>query len=512
MNSLIEQTELSIGHVSDAYIALLSERMYNTDFLLHYIRTKDSNGVEMFKQAGNLDYQHAKYKLASKIQEHLILYNGADCYYFYGKKTDDMLVCVKAGDYENILRLKEYLNDVSHLENRLKWYLVDLDGVLWLVRSMYATGVYYGAAINFSNIIQDISKDINYNQFQISFDTNLNNLDNKNNINVSSSIARANAYLNISVSRQEILKNISFSIRGLTILALIFLLCVPLLLVFLHKLFIKPLGKLNYAHNQIKMGNQDYRITEPANTVEMQEAFNSFNTMADNIVNLKIENLEKEVAKQKLELRNLQLQIRPHFLLNTFNLICILVRKKRIDEVQDLVMYLSDYFRYIFRSENELELFAKELELIEKYLNIAAIRYPGRFKVNYDIEPETEFVYVPPMMIHNFVENVIRHALKEEELTHISLTTQYENNMVVFRIIDDGKGMTEQELEKVRNIYFSDKYTGQKHVGLHNAYMRIKHFYGDQADIEVISEQGVGTCFTIKIPYNLEDSYEIADS
>lgn len=515
MDSLIEQTKLSIGHVSDVYITLLKERMYNTDFLLHYIRTKDSNGVEFFKQVGDFQYTHAKYKLASKINEHLILYNGADCYYFYMKKTDDMLVCTKRGDYENTLKLKKYLNDTSHFEKNQKWYLIDLDGVLWLFRSICITDdAYYGAAINLSNIIRDIRKDLNYKQFHISFDTNLNKIDKNNNVYISSNVEGSNVCLNIYVSKYEILKNISLSARGLTILALIFLLCVPLLFVFLHSHFIKPLGKLNYAHNQIKLGNQHYRITEPANTIEMQETFDSFNTMADNIVNLKIENLEKELAKQRIELRNLQLQIRPHFLLNTFNLICILVKKKRTEEVLDLVMYLSDYFRYLFRSENDMELFSKELQLIKQYLRVAAIRYPRRFEVIYDIEPETEFVPVPPMLIHTFVENIIRHALKEDELTHITITSQYEyeNKMVVFRIIDDGKGMTEEEIEKIKKLYFSANYTGQKHVGLHNTYMRVKHFYGEQANIEVISKRGVGTCFTIYIPYNLEDDYEIVDS
>lgn len=46
----------------------------------------------------------------------------------------------------------------------------------------------------------------------------------------------------------------------------------------------------------------------------------TFNTMADNIHQLKIEKYEAELRRQKMELRNLQLQIRPHFLLNTFNL------------------------------------------------------------------------------------------------------------------------------------------------------------------------------------------------
>lgn len=43
--------------------------------------------------------------------------------------------------------------------------------------------------------------------------------------------------------------------------------------------------------------------------------------MADQIKTLKIENYEKELDRQKMELKNLQLQIHPHFLLNTFNLV-----------------------------------------------------------------------------------------------------------------------------------------------------------------------------------------------
>lgn len=512
MKSLVEQTRLSISNIADMYIALLHDRMYKTDYFLYYIRTEDINGVEMFKQEGDSNYLHAKYRLASTINDQLDLYNGADCYYFYMPKIEDMLICAKSGDYENMQNLRRYLsNNIENIGNKFKWIVVELDNVLWLVRSLYANGVYYGAAINLSNIIKEIKKNINYNEYQVSFVTSYDKFEGKKNIDVYSNVRNADIYLNISVSRQEVVKNVSLFARSLTIVAFVFLLTIPLLFVLLHHSFIKPLDMLNYAHNQLELGNQAYRIKKKANTTEMQKAFDSFNRMADSIVNLKIENLEKEIARQKMELRNLQLQIRPHFLMNVFNLILILVKKKRTDEVMDLIIYISDYFRYI--NGKELELFSRELELIKKYLKVAAIMYPGRFTVNYDIDPQTLFVRIPPLLIHNFVENAIRHALKEDDITHISLISEYENGIARFRIIDDGRGMSQEEVEKITKFYLQDdKMEQQTHIGLYNSYMRIKHFYGDQASIEVTSEIGKGTNFTINIPYEVGDDYEVVDS
>lgn len=63
-----------------------------------------------------------------------------------------------------------------------------------------------------------------------------------------------------------------------------------------------------------------------------------------------------------MELKNLQLQIHPHFLLNTFNLVYTLAQRKETGAIQDIVIYLSEYFRYIFRSGKSLELFPERTE------------------------------------------------------------------------------------------------------------------------------------------------------
>ena len=79
--------------------------------------------------------------------------------------------------------------------------------------------------------------------------------------------------------------------------------------------------------------------------------------MADRIQDLKIEVYEKELDRKQMELSNLQLQIRPHFLLNTFNLIYTLAQRGQEKDVQQVILYLSDYFRYLFRSGRNLEIF-----------------------------------------------------------------------------------------------------------------------------------------------------------
>ncbi len=44
-----------------------------------------------------------------------------------------------------------------------------------------------------------------------------------------------------------------------------------------------------------------------------------------------------------------------------------------------------------------------------------------------------------------------------------------------------------------------------RHLGLYNSLKRLKYFYGTEAAIEVESEEGEMTSFTIRFPYDLEE-------
>ena len=155
------------------------------------------------------------------------------------------------------------------------------------------------------------------------------------------------------------------------------------------------------------------------------------------------------MEKQQVELKNLQLQIRPHFLINAFNLIYTLAQDKESEHIQQIMLYLSDYFRYIFRSDRSLELFGKELKLIEGYINMAQIRYPGSIEIVYDISPEIAYVRIPPLLLHNFIENIIKHVVNQGAVTHILMKGTYANGKVAFLVKDDGPGMAPEKLVEV---------------------------------------------------------------
>lgn len=75
-------------------------------------------------------------------------------------------------------------------------------------------------------------------------------------------------------------------------------------------------------------------------------------------------------------------------------------------------------------------------------MNMAQVRYPQSIEIEYEYDPEIMFVRVPPLLLHNFVENIVKHVVKMGTVTHISVIGQYEEKNVTFMIMDDGQGMS----------------------------------------------------------------------
>ncbi|MGC6176890.1 sensor histidine kinase [Lacrimispora sp. 38-1] len=507
IDTMIEQNRASAQTLADAFTYDIGSRMVNTQTLLFYFLMENPDCIRMkLQNENNYTYQSSKLKLYYNLKKMEGMTNGGDGYFYFMKKVNDTLIYDKNPKESN--QLYQSINNFlsAQLREGVKngWHIYELNSKKYLFFIVDQKDVMCGGWFNLDSLKMLMEKRLKYTDYLLSFTEKQNKENPDDRIIVSSKIK--NIYLEISIERNEIVGRISIYVKILQIMAFLYLALIPVLFMALRSLLLHPLYKINNAHRQIHNGNQDFRIMEKANSVEYMEAYRSFNQMANNLKTLKIDSYEKELAKQKMELRNLQLQIRPHFLLNTFNLIYTLAQRKEITAIQQIIIYLSEYFRYIFRSDKELELFPKELKLVKGYVKMVSINYSGNVKVSYEINPEISFVRVPPLLIHNFIENSVKYGIKQGIMLHISIIGQYKDKKVTFIIKDDGNGMDEATLEKCRRLLHGEYESERSNssIGLQNSIRRLKYFYGQDSSIEITSIQGEFTSVTIQFPYNLE--------
>ena len=510
-DTMTAQARDGIRKAADSYMQELSSRMDIARSFLNYFLSEDVDFIKMKlypgeDYAGAYEYQSAKSGFYYKIRSLAEMTDGADGYFYYLKNKGDTVVWASPDGQKKLSGYLGTMGEKYEEENaRLGWHITEYEGEPYLILAAGDPEVFYGCAIRLEQLYTSLASGTAYEHVQVELtDEEPADADGDDWLHVYSQAG--NIWADIRVSRNDILGSASLLQRVLQTSSLFYLLLIPFLYSVLYRLLIRPLTCLVKAHRQIDAGNIDYRIEKKASSVEYGKVYQSFNQMASNIKELKIENYERELDRNRMELQNLQLQIRPHFLLNTFNLIFTLAQRGETETIQEIIMYLSDYFRYMFRSEKELELFPKELDLIRGYVKMASVSRSGRIRASYDFDPEISFVRVPPLLIHNFVENAVKHGADRRKDLHISLEGHYQERKVFFLVRDDGKGMDPETLGYIRSIFSGEKEpeSRTKKVGLYNSLKRLRYFYGGEASVSVDSAPGEGTCFQISFPYNID--------
>ncbi|HDS00488.1 MAG TPA: PAS domain S-box protein [candidate division Zixibacteria bacterium] len=117
-----------------------------------------------------------------------------------------------------------------------------------------------------------------------------------------------------------------------------------------------------------------------------------------------------------------------------------------------------------------------------------------------------EFACYPGRMNQVFLNilNNARQAIRDKG--QITIRTYLKDNLAHIEISDNGVGISRQNLKKIFDPGFTTKGVGVgTGLGLSICYQIISGHYGD---IEVESEPGIGTTFTIKLPLNLDDILE----
>lgn len=255
-------------------------------------------------------------------------------------------------------------------------------------------------------------------------------------------------------------------------------------------------------------------------TLEIDELNNTYNQMVVHMNELIQVVYEKEITQSRTELQALQAQIHPHFLFNTLEAFYWSLEEKEESELAQTIVAMSGLFRYVIGSasgNDEWVTVRDELEHAQRYLQIMKMRLIDRLHWSIEADPELWRVPIPKLIIQPIVENAILHGV-ESRIEPGSVTIRVMSakpGTATFEIIDDGPGMDEETLAKLRQgiEYGTPQDTSKKGAGIamSNVERRLRLYYPGRAEgrssLQVESKAGAGTTvrFDITIPSEGDD-------
>ena len=266
------------------------------------------------------------------------------------------------------------------------------------------------------------------------------------------------------------------------------------------------INRLESSVHRLTGGDLKARVPE-MDVEELTELAEQINVMANRLESLIERSRLEQENLAKSELRLLQAQINPHFLYNTLDAIIWQAESGRSEEVIHLTRSLSDFFRISLSSGADWITVEREVMHLSGYLSIQKTRYRDILNYAIEIPPDMMEGYVVKLLLQPLVENAIYHGIKSRRGGgFIRVSATREGALVRFSVEDTGKGMTPEELERVRGILRSDVSAVASvappdggSFGLRNVDMRIRLYYHQEEGLQIESGRD-GTRVSFRVP------------
>ncbi len=258
-----------------------------------------------------------------------------------------------------------------------------------------------------------------------------------------------------------------------------------------------PLKSLLTSAKRIRDGRLEEKIEDQYNDEISELSFN-IKTMVERLKALIVEVELQQSRKREAELKMLQAQINPHFLFNTLNSLKWSAMLSGNKTLEDGLGALSGLLKDTILNKEEIISLEKEIENLNNYATIQAIRYANSFNINYDIEKGLEKSMIIKFILQPIVENSIIHGIDDDERTvNINISARSMEDLLLIEIADDGKGFNPESID---NRTSKNKLSG---IGIDNVNERIRLNFGDGFGLTTKSRRGEGTVTEIILPLTI---------
>lgn len=254
-----------------------------------------------------------------------------------------------------------------------------------------------------------------------------------------------------------------------------------------YRLVHKPLLLLVQGFKKIEGGSFDTRIHHEKKD-EFGYLYDRFNHMLIKLQNLIDQDFKHKLMMQRSELKQLQSQINPHFLYNTFFILSSFAKTGDVRQIELFTKMLGEYFRFITRNDEDNVPLSEETRHSRIYTEIQQLRFSRRISVEFEELPkEMEFIKVPRLIIQPIIENAYEHSLEKlQDGGLLRVTFELKELEASIVIEDNGDSMDREEIEALsRRLKGNEGDTSPEVTGLINIHRRIALTYGEGSGLSV---------------------------
>lgn len=262
----------------------------------------------------------------------------------------------------------------------------------------------------------------------------------------------------------------------------------------------RPIKRLIRSLQQVEQGRFQERIDHHSRD-EFSYLYNAFNHMAESLETLIETNYRQRMLTQQAELRQLQAQINPHFLHNSFFILYRMAKDREYESIAEFLTYLSDYYRFITRNAQMEVPLREEARHAYRYAQIQTVRFHNRLSVDFRFPPDPYGdMMVPRLILQPLLENAFHHGLKDvTEDGRLWVWFERDGPHLIAKVEDNGAGLDDAAYAELAHR-LADAGDGVESRGIINIHKRLQLKFGGGCGLRIIRPSAGGVRFELALP------------
>ncbi|MDP4098864.1 sensor histidine kinase [Paenibacillus sp. P96] len=305
-----------------------------------------------------------------------------------------------------------------------------------------------------------------------------------------------------------------FKLRdSIVLFAVILLLVSVFIAIWLSHGITKPLSRLVSAMQYVQRGDfAGAEVRLPAeHSVRNEVGFvtSTFRNMVGQLRSHIQTEFELKLLRQQAEYKALLMQINPHFLFNTLELMSSLAMQKRTDDTVQVIESLGKMLRFSLRLSDDVIRLEEELKYVRDYISILDVRFGDKLHLTLQEEEGLGGATIIKFILQPLIENAVKYSFGHSSEAYVHIRVQREGDCIRLSVADNGPGISAGLMRKLTDqaayAQLDQILTSRsREIGLGNVLARCRLYYGELFGLRVESTPGEGTVIELILPIREE--------